>query len=195
MRASIACLSVVLLVAFGTGWTWAAPKEGSVTLTRSSDEITIRAGKGSGRKIPGGWENVFERGKEKQVEVQQGDLIMNCDRLTVVYEDEKGNNPGQNPKTESMGKLSGQRHIKSIVAAGDVTITQGDRKAKAGKALYDNLARTITLSEKPRLWWDGNMVEADVFILYLDQKSYKTGGDGPVRMKILPTTNRREKQK
>ena len=196
MKAAIACFGVIVLLGVSGNWTWAAPKERSLTLTRSSDKpINIRAKMGRGRKVPGGWEQVYERGKKRQVEVRQGDLTLYCDKLTVMVADEKGPDTRQEAKKDPVDKLSGRGRIKTIVASGNVKITQGTREARAGKAVYDNAARTITLSEHPRLWWDGNMVEADVFILYLDQRSYETGGDGPVKVKIIPIKNQREKQK
>lgn len=191
MRPVIARLmSVVFAICFVSG-SWAVSKDSSLASVRgSTQQINISAEKGSARRTPAGYESVF-RGS---VKVQQGNVTLTCDRLVVEYEDKKNRNGKQPSKNDPVGNIPADTDIKSIVAAGNVKIVQGERMAFAGKAVYDNSARTITLSEEPRLWQGGNTVRTQTIIMYLDEDRYETGPGG-VEMVISPGKNQREKDK
>lgn len=192
MKARIAHLTIIIFLGFTVTGTWAVSKEGSPTFGRGSGQkINISAEKGSGRTVPGGWETVFGG----NVRVQQGDVILTCERLTVEYEDKKRRNNGrQASKKDPIGNVPAETDIKTITASGNVRIVQGDRTAFAGKAVYDNAARTITLTEDPRLWQGGNTVKTQTIIMFLDENRYDTGTGG-VEVTINPGKNQKEKEK
>lgn len=190
MKAAIAPLTVVMLLALCVTGTWAVSKEGALTLTRNSEQqINIEAKKGSLRSVPGGWESVFE----KEVKVQQGDVTLTCDRLTAEYEEKKGRNDSQERKKNPVASAPTNADLKTITASGNVKIVQGDRRVFAEKAVYDNAARTITLSEGPRLWQGGNTIRSETIIMYLDEK--RTQLIGPVTGVLQPGKNQKEKEK
>jgi lipopolysaccharide export system protein LptA len=190
MKAAIAQLTTAMVLVLLVTGTWAVSKEGALTFRRSPDqEIKIQAEKGTLRSIPGGWETVFG----KNVRVKQGDVTLTCDRLTVEYVEKKGRADRQERQKDPIGNVPNNADIKTIVASGNVKIVQGDRRAFAGKAVYDNAARTITLTGEPRLWQGGNTVTSETIIMYLDQK--RTEFPTPVKGVFQPGKNQKEKEK
>jgi lipopolysaccharide export system protein LptA len=90
--------------------------------------------------------------------------------------------------------------IKSITATGNVKIAQEERMAVAGKALFDNAKRTITLTEGPKLWQGPDMLMAHTIIVYLDENRVelhsKDGKDDDgIRMRINPGKQKKDKEK
>ena len=96
------------------------------------------------------------------VHVTGNNLDITCDRLTVVAFRE-------GPKDATVGEFGA---VESIVAIGNVAITQGSRTAMAGKAEVDPRAGTVTLSDKPRLKDKDVEVTGYQFVLYKDQKKF-----------------------
>jgi lipopolysaccharide transport protein LptA len=137
-----------------------------LSLEGSNQPIDIKAKKVTVRNIPNGQETVFEG----TVRVKQANVVMNCDRLVVTRDDKKAagspEKPAKKPSKEAAASLN---DIRSITASGNVKIGQEERTALAGKAVFDNVNRTITLSETPRLWQGGDMMEAETIIIYLDE--------------------------
>ncbi len=76
-------------------------------------------------------------------------------------------------------------------------IVQNERMAVAGKALYDNAKRTITLTEGPRLWQGTDVMVANTIIIYLDENRVDSQGgeENPIRFKINPEQQKKEKEK
>ncbi|MGB9616017.1 MAG: hypothetical protein ACPL7J_01730, partial [Desulfomonilaceae bacterium] len=71
-----------------------------------------------------------------------------------------------------------------------------ERIAVAGKALYDNNKRTITLTKgPPKLWQGPDVVVADTIIIYLDEnRTELLGGDeAGIRATINPSKMKKEK--
>jgi lipopolysaccharide export system protein LptA len=145
------------------------------------------------RNIPDGKENVFEGA----VKVVQDDVTLTCDKLVIVYEEKKGTAPTESRNRKLPKDWQTAGNIKSITASGNVKITQNERMATAGKALYDNVKRTITLTESPRIWQGRDAGIADTIIMYLDEnRSEFRGGDAsPIKFTINPSEPKKEKKK
>lgn len=122
--------------------------------------------------------------------------------LVVLDEDHKGIERGDHagkPKNRS-GKPKTQpangantESLKTITASGHVEIAQGDRKATAGKAVYDNAKRTVTLSDNPRLRQGANVLQAKTMVIYMDENRMEfEGGDGRIKGTLDP--GRQEKK-
>ena len=95
-----------------------------------------------------------------RVTAQQGDLTIVCDQLLVRYA-AKGND------------------VDEVVATGAVRISQGERLAFAGRAVYDNAAGIIRLEEKPRVQQGEDTIVGAVISYYVNEsKSVVTGGPG-----------------
>ncbi|MEA2012560.1 MAG: LptA/OstA family protein [Verrucomicrobiota bacterium] len=79
-----------------------------------------------------------------------------------------------------------ENSIERIEAHEDVVITQKDKKAVAGKALYTLADGKIVISEKPILYQAYNkLVDAESIILYKDAETVSTKGGQP-RLLFLP---------
>ncbi|MEO8603592.1 MAG: LptA/OstA family protein [bacterium] len=111
------------------------------------------------------------RGK---VSVAQADMTLTSDVLTVTLTREgEGPNQRQRPK--------------EVVAQGDVQIVKGTRRASGGRAVFNDAARTVTLSEKALLQDGPNEVAGERVVVYLDeQRSVVQGGPERVRAVLHP---------
>jgi lipopolysaccharide export system protein LptA len=162
----------------------------------SEQPIDIASTKSTARNTAAGKEVTFDG----NVRVMQGDLTLTCDKLTVLY-DEQPKNGGTNSVTKRLPKdLQTISGIKSITATGNVKIAQEERMAVAGKALFDNAKRTITLTEGPKLWQGPDMLMAHTIIVYLDENRVelhsKDGKDDDgIRMRINPGKQKKDKEK
>ncbi len=133
---------------------------------RSGLPIDVTAGLSTTRNTRDGIEQQFS----KKVRVQQGDLTLECDDLTMAY-DEKAAKAGSASKTKGLPKdLQSLSGLKSIVASGHVKLVQNDRMATAEKAAFDNRKRTITLTGgPPKVWHGADVLEAPSIVIYLDE--------------------------
>ncbi|MDX2167093.1 MAG: lipopolysaccharide transport periplasmic protein LptA [Deltaproteobacteria bacterium] len=110
------------------------------------------------------------RGK---VKVSQADMTLQSDTLTVTLTRE-----GQKPK--------------EVIAAGGVVMSKGTRTARGGKAVFDDAARTVTLSEQAVLQDGPNEVAGERVVVYLDeQRSVVEGGPERVRAVLVPPEDKR----
>lgn len=161
---------------------------------RSSDQpIDITAKKFTARNVADGVEGTFDA----NVKVTQADMTLSCDHLVVLFEEKndpanKGSGRGKKSPTD----LQAERKVKTITASDNVKFVQGDRMATAGKALYDNTKRTISLSGgPPRLWQGADVVEADTIVIYLDEnRTELLGGEkSGIKFRINPVKHEKEK--
>jgi len=88
------------------------------------------------------------------VNVVQGDLAIDCKELLVNLA-----RAGEQDNLE----------LREVVAIGDVVITQGDRKATGGRAVFDQVKRQIVLLENPVLHDGPNEVTGERLVVYLDE--------------------------
>ena len=175
-------------------WRRQARQNDFLALGEGSDQpIDIKAKKVTVRNVPNGSETVFEG----TVRVKQADVVMNCDRLVVTRDDKKPAGSPEKTSKKSSKEPATLSDIRSITASGNVKIGQEERTALAGKAVFDNVKRTITLSETPRLWQGGDMMEAESIIIYLDENRAELAGKNgkEIRMQINPAKQRKEKEK
>jgi len=161
-------------------------------LNQSSDApLDITSKKFTAKNVPDGLEATFEG----SVKVRQGDMTLTCDKLTVDYDEDKTNSR-ENTIKKGIRGLETAGKIRAITALGNVKFVQGERIAAAGKALYDNNKRTITLTKgPPKLWQGPDVVVADTIIIYLDEnRTELVGGDeAGIRATINPSKMKKEK--
>lgn len=165
------------------------------TFSSSDQPINITSKRFSAKNFSGGKEVTFEG----SVRVQQGDLVLTCDRLLIMYDEKMQGTEqnGSNKKTVNK-ELQTASGIKSITASGNVKMTQNDRMAVAGKAVFDNTKRTITLTEgPPRLWQGPDVLAAQTIVIYLDEnRSELLGGDDSLITAIInPVKPKKDKEK
>jgi lipopolysaccharide export system protein LptA len=145
--------------------------------------ISVTSKKFTARNVPGGKEAVFDG----EVKVKQGELTLTCDKLAIIYDEERAKAYAEPSLRQGPKELQSVSGIKSIIASGNVKIVQNERMATAGKAEYDNLRRTITLTDgPPRLWQGPDVMMAHTVIIYLDEnRSELRGGDGAVIKAVI----------
>jgi lipopolysaccharide export system protein LptA len=186
---------MVVFLVLGCVLTVAGAGNEYLGLGKGSDQpIDITSTKFTARNIPNGKEATFEG----NVKVNQGDVTLSCDQLVLVYDEKAGARTGEGRVKKLSKKLENVSQIKSITASGNVKIVQNERMAVAGKALYDNAKRTITLTEGPRLWQGADVMVAKTIIVYLDENRVDSqGGDeNPITFRILNSTQqKKEKEK
>jgi lipopolysaccharide export system protein LptA len=104
------------------------------------------------------------------VTVTQADMTLRSETLRVTLD-------GENPDKP-----------REVVAEGNVQIDKGARRATGGRAVFDNAARTVTLSEQARLQDGPNEVAGERVVVYLDEeRSVVEGGQERVRAVLYPS--------
>ncbi len=104
-----------------------------------------------------------------KVIARQGDLTIYSDKLVISYSDDEGG-------------------ISTAEVSGNVTITQGKRRAQADHGVYDAKKALIILDGNPKVFQDSDTISGKVITYYLDQdKSEVTSGtDSRVEAIIHP---------
>jgi lipopolysaccharide export system protein LptA len=98
-----------------------------------------------------------------RVVIVQAEMTMRSEALTAHYD----------PEMKRMGK---------IVAEGKVNATQGDRVAIGDKAVFDDKAKTVTLTGNPVMRQGNNQVSGTRVIYFMEQDRAVAEGDGKVRV-------------
>lgn len=103
------------------------------------------------------------------VTVTQGNLTLVSDVLTVTINE------------------SGPDRLERITATGNVEITQGERAASGGRAVFDQKSRQIELTEDAVLREGPNQISGERVVVYLDeQRSVVEGGEKRVQAVLYP---------
>lgn len=169
-----------------------------VPLGETSDQpIDITAKKVIAKKTSSGQEFIFEG----SVYAKQGNLTLTCDQLTVLYEPRKKDGATeQEDRTKKLPKdLKESSVFKSATALGNVKVTQNELKATAGRAVFDNVRKTITLYDNPKVWKGQDWMVAPTIVVYINENRMETlpasGGENGVKFTINPGTMKQEKEK
>jgi lipopolysaccharide export system protein LptA len=93
----------------------------------------------------------------------QADMTMRSEALTARYDPE-------------------MKRIDQIIAQGKVNATQGDRVAIGEKAVFDDKAKTVTLTGNPVMRQGNNQVSGTRVIYFIEQDRAVAEGDGKVRV-------------
>ena len=109
------------------------------------------------------------------VTVTQADMTLNSKLLRVTLDREAPD------------------EVREVLAEGDVRISQGSRVATGGRAVFDQNARTVVLSDHAVLREGLNEVAGERVIVYLDEaRSVVEGGDQRVRAVLFPPSGEPE---
>jgi lipopolysaccharide export system protein LptA len=186
--------SIILCALFCVGFlggAGTAQDEQKPSVQPSDEPLDITSKKFTARNIPEGLEATFEG----NVKVRQGDMTLTCDKLIIDYDEEKVE-PRENRSKKLVRGLQASGKIRAITALGNVKFMQGERIAVAGKAVYENSKRTITLTKgPPRLWQGPDVVVADTIVIYLDEnRTELLGGDeSGIKATINPGKQKKER--
>lgn len=124
-----------------------------------------------------------------EVLVQQGDVTLKSDLLTVTYEEPTATKGGTAPTASATATAGAtmRQQLKEIIAEGNVEIVSGDRRATGKKAVFDETKRTVVLSGDAALQEGGNRVSGERVTVFLDEKrSVVEGGKERAQMVFLP---------
>jgi lipopolysaccharide export system protein LptA len=92
-------------------------------------------------------------------------MTMRSDRLTAVYDPE-------------------MKQIKQIIAEGKVNAVQGNRMATGDRAIFDEKAKTVTLTGNPVMRQGNSQVTGSRIIYYIDQDRAVAEGKDSVRVQV-----------
>jgi lipopolysaccharide export system protein LptA len=93
----------------------------------------------------------------------QGEMTIRSETLTADY----------NPE---------MKQIRQIVAEGKVNATQGNRVATGDKAVFDDQAKTVTLTGNPVMRQGNNQISGSRVVYFVEQDRAVAEGDGKVRV-------------
>jgi lipopolysaccharide export system protein LptA len=99
----------------------------------------------------------------------QADMTMRSETLTAYYDPE-------------------MKKMKQIIAEGKVNATQGNRVATGQKAVFDDQAKTVTLTGSPMMRQGNSQVSGVKIVYFIEQDKSVVEGDDkiPVRATIFP---------
>jgi lipopolysaccharide export system protein LptA len=115
---------------------------------------------------------------EGNVVAHQADVTLHADRLYAEYS-------------------RASREIEKITAEGNVRVIQGDKEARAARAVFYTLEQRIVLTGGAELAQGENLLKGDTVTVYLrENRSVVTGGEGGrVRAVIQPQSFQGTKEK
>jgi lipopolysaccharide export system protein LptA len=108
----------------------------------------------------------------------QNDMTMRSETLTAYYDPE-------------------MKRMKQIVAQGKVNAVQGNRVATGEKAVFDDQAKTVTLTGNPVLRQGNSQVRGAKIVYFIEQDKATAESDGKARVEatVFPEElNRRDKE-
>ena len=105
----------------------------------------------------------------------QADMTMRSETLTAYYDPE-------------------MKQMKQIVAEGKVNATQGDRIATGEKAVFDDKAKTVTLTGSPVMRQGNSQVSGIRVIYFVEQDRAVAEGDDKVRVQATIFPEELQKQ-
>jgi len=94
----------------------------------------------------------------------QADMTMRSEMLTAYYDPD-------------------MKKIKQIVAEGKVNATQGNRVATGEKAVFDDTAKTVTLTGNPVMRQGNNQVSGIKVIYFVEEDKAVAEGDEKIRVR------------
>ncbi len=95
----------------------------------------------------------------------QSEMTMRSETLTAVYDPE-------------------MKQIKQIIADGKVNAVQGNRMATGDKAIFDDQAKTVTLTGNPVMRQGNSQITGSRIIYYIDQDRAVAEGKDSVRVQV-----------
>jgi lipopolysaccharide export system protein LptA len=95
----------------------------------------------------------------------QSEMTMRSETLTAVYDPE-------------------MKQMKQIIAEGNVNAVQGNRMATGDKAIFDEKAKTVTLTGNPVMRQGNSQVTGSRIIYYIEQDRAIAEGKDSVRVQV-----------
>lgn len=102
-----------------------------------------------------------------KVDARQGNLIIRCDEMTVLYNNQKA--PGKPAATPGSTEKPTSK-VEKLICVHNVKVTQGDWLGTGERMEYFATDRKVILSGNAKAWQGQNMVSGKSITYYLDQK-------------------------
>lgn len=163
---SLRFLLVVFLVAFGVTPTFGASRDSAKS---KQGEGAFELNKKDPIYITSDWMEVDQKKNtityKGRVVTVQSDMTMRSETLTAVYDPE-------------------MKQMKQIIAEGKVNATQGNRMATGDRAVFDETAKTVTLTGNPVMRQGNSQVTGSRIIYYIEQDRAVAEGKDQVRVQV-----------
>jgi lipopolysaccharide export system protein LptA len=122
---------------------------------------------------------------EGNVKVTQGEVTLTSDRLVITY-DAEDLGSATDRKSATPRRDEAAERIRQIVAEGRVRIQQEGRVAEGRRAVFDQAAQTLVLSDHAVLHEGKNQVSGDRIVVYLnEQRSVVESGSTSARVSAV----------
>ena len=159
-------LTVILLAGLIVGPARAASPDDAKS---KSDDSVFEFNKKEPIYITSDWMEVDQKKntityKGKVVTIQS-EMTMRSETLTAVYDPE-------------------MKQIRQIIAEGKVNAVQGTRMATGDRAIFDEKAKTVTLTGNPVMRQGNSQVTGSRIIYYIDQDRAVAEGKDSVRVQV-----------
>lgn len=108
----------------------------------------------------------------------QADMTLRSEVLTAFYDE-------------------GMKQMQQLVAEGKVNATQGTRVATGDRAVFDDKAKTVTLTGSPMMRQGNSQVSGTKIVYFIEQDRAVTESDGKVRVQatIFPDELQKKDEK
>jgi lipopolysaccharide export system protein LptA len=159
-------LAVLLLAGFTVGPARGASRDDTKS---KSDDSAFEFNKKEPIYITSDWMEVDQKKNtityKGRVVTIQSEMTMRSEALTAVYDPE-------------------MKQIRQIIAEGKVNAVQGNRMATGDKAIFDEKAKTVTLTGNPVMRQGNSQVTGSRIIYYIDQDRAVAEGKDSVRVQV-----------
>jgi lipopolysaccharide export system protein LptA len=165
-RSLTVALAVFLLAGFIVGHSGGASKDNGKS---KSEESVFEFNKKEPIYITSDWMEVDQKKNtityKGRVVTIQSEMTMRSETLTAVFDPE-------------------MKQMKQIIAEGKVNAVQGNRMATGDKAIFDDKAKTVTLTGSPVMRQGNSQVTGSRIIYYIDQDRAVAEGKDSVRVQV-----------
>jgi lipopolysaccharide export system protein LptA len=159
-------LAVILLAGFIVGPVRGASSDDGKS---KSDDSVFEFNKKEPIYITSDWMEVDQKKNtityKGRVVTIQSEMTMRSERLTAVYDPE-------------------MKQIRQIIAEGKVNAVQGNRLATGDRAIFDEKAKTVTLTGNPVMRQGNSQVTGSRIIYYIEQDRAVAEGKDSVRVQV-----------
>ena len=159
-------LAVLLLAGFIVGFAHGASRDDAKS---KSDDSVFEFNKKEPIYITSDWMEVDQKKNtityKGRVVTIQSEMTMRSETLTAVYDPE-------------------MKQIRQIIAEGKVNAVQGNRMATGDRAIFDEKAKTVTLSGNPVMRQGNSQITGSRIIYYIDQDRAVAEGKDTVRVQV-----------
>src|ERR671910_2719290 len=157
-------LAVILLAGFIVGLAHGASRDDAKS--KSGDSV-FEFNKKDPIYITSDWMEVDQKKNtivyKGRVVAIQSEMTMRSETLTAVYDPE-------------------MKQIRQIIAEGKVNAVQGNRMATGDRAIFDDKAKTVTLTGNPVMRQGNSQVTGSRIIYYIDQDPAVAAGKDSARV-------------